>query len=296
MSWPGAEIDIDAALVRSLLRSQYPDLADLSFVKVGEGFDNSLWRLGDELVLRIPRREVAALLIENELRWLPELAGHASLATPLPLKGGAASDLFPWPWLIARWIDGVAGDETAPDVRGRSASAMATFLREIHVEAPDGAPHNPFRGVALVDREPTLLLRLRELGNTVDEEAVRSLWTSVRDAPQWSQSKRWIHGDFHPGNTLYRGGALVGVVDFGDLCAGDPATDLAGGLMSLPYEALGEFFDTYESCDDATLRRTIGWAVLLGVLFVSLGISDRPSYRNVGELALSNAAQLARDL
>ncbi|HEY5267486.1 MAG TPA: aminoglycoside phosphotransferase family protein [Acidimicrobiales bacterium] len=296
MSWPAAEVDIDAALIGSLLRSQFPALADLGVVKVAEGFDNSLWRLGDKLVLRIPRREIAADLIENELRWLPDLAGHVSLATPLPLKAGVPSDGFPWPWLIARWIDGVAGDETAPNVRAQSAVALATFLREIHLEAPDNAPHNPFRSVPLAERESVLLLRLHELGSDVDGEAVRSLWNSVRDAPRGSQPRTWLHGDFHPGNTLYRDGVLVGVVDFGDLCAGDPATDLAGGLMSLPYVALGEFFDTYKTCDDATLRRTIGWAVLFGVFFVSLGISDRPSYLSIGTLALANAAQLAKDL
>jgi len=296
MSWPAAEVVINENLIVSLLQSQYPELADLSVVKVAEGFDNTLWRLGDELVIRLPRRKLAAALIENEIRWLARIAGHVTLATPLPLRAGASSELFPWPWLIARWIDGVAGDETAPDVRGRSASAMAAFLRQIHVAAPEGAPHNPVRSVPLADRESAHFLRLHDLSGDVDDEAVRSLWNSVRDAPQWNRQNTWIHGDFHPGNTLYRDGALVGVVDFGDLCAGDPATDLAGGLMSLPYEVLRDFFDSYESLDVATLRRTIGWAVFFGVFFVSLGISDRPSYKSIGKLALANAAHLAKDL
>jgi aminoglycoside phosphotransferase (APT) family kinase protein len=295
MSWPAAEVHIDAALVVSLLRAQFPDLANLDCYKVNEGFDNSLWRLGEDLVVRIPRREIAAALIENELRWLPEVARHVSLATPLPLRAGVATDVFPWPWLIASWHNGEAGDEIDPNVRGGSAKEMAIFLRELHVEAPTDAPFNPYRSVALVDRESTLYSRLHDVEAHVDYWAVEALWKSVRDTPRWTHPGSWLHGDFHPGNTVYRDGALVGVVDFGDMCAGDPAVDLAGGLLSLPYESLHEFFDTYERCDGATLRRTIGWAVLFGVMFVSLG-RERTSYLRIGQLALANAQELATTL
>ncbi|HVB52198.1 MAG TPA: aminoglycoside phosphotransferase family protein [Acidimicrobiales bacterium] len=295
MGWPPAEVRIDAALVSSLLHAQFPDLANLNCYKVDEGFDNSLWRLGEELVVRIPRREIAAALIENELRWLPEIARHVSLATPLPLRAGVATDDFPWPWLIASWHNGEAGDEIDPKVRGRSAKEMAIFLRELHSEAPTDAPFNPFRSVSLVDRETSLYSRLYDLGDDVDFEFVEALWKRVRDTPRWDDPGHWLHGDFHPGNTLYRNGALVGVVDFGDVCAGDPAVDLAGGLLSLPYESLQEFFDAYEGCDEAMLRRTIGWAVLFGVMFLSLG-RTRTSYLSIGQLALANAKALATTL
>ncbi|HEY5110857.1 MAG TPA: aminoglycoside phosphotransferase family protein [Acidimicrobiales bacterium] len=295
MSWPPPEVPIDAALVTSLLRAQFPDLADLDCYNVSEGFDNSLWRLGTELVVRIPRREIAAGFTENELRWLPEMARHVSLATPLPLRAGVATSDFPWPWLIASWHDGEAGDEIDPKVRGRSAKKMAIFLRELHKEAPTEAPFNPFRSVSLADREASLYSRLGDLREDVDFEIVEALWKGVRDTPRWEYPGRWLHGDFHPGNTLYRDGALVGVVDFGDMCAGDPAVDLAGGLLSLPYTSLQEFFDTYERCDEATLRRTIGWAVFFGVMFVSLG-RDRTSYLSIGQLALANARELAATL
>lgn len=295
MTWPPAEVRIDAALVASLLHAQFPDLANLNCYKVDEGFDNSLWRLGEELVVRIPRREVAAALIENELRWLPEMARHVSLATPLPLRAGVATEDFPWPWLIASWHNGEAGDKIDPKVRGRSAKEMAVFLRELHHEAPTDAPCNSFRSVSLVDRETSLYSRLYDLGDDVDFEFVEALWKCVRDTPRWDSPGRWLHGDFHPGNTLYRNGALVGVVDFGDVCAGDPAVDLAGGLLSLPFESLQEFFDAYEECDEATLRRTIGWAVLFGVMFLSLG-RTRTSYLSIGQLALANAQELATTL
>jgi aminoglycoside phosphotransferase (APT) family kinase protein len=93
-----------------------------------------------------------------------------------------------------------------------------------------------------------------------------------------------------------RDGALVGVIDFGDLCAGDPATDLAGGLLALPLQSLEEFFGAYGELDDSTIRRTLGWAVHFGLMFVLLGESDEPTYGAIGRRALANAHDYARTL
>jgi aminoglycoside phosphotransferase (APT) family kinase protein len=140
MSWPAAEVKIDANLVAALLHAQYPNFDDLDYSEVAEGFDNSLWRLGPELVIRLPRRAAAVTPLENELRWLPEVARHVSLRTPLPMLPGKPGEGFPWPWLIATWIDGVPGDEVGPEILARSARSLATFLREVHVNAPRPAP------------------------------------------------------------------------------------------------------------------------------------------------------------
>jgi len=296
MTWPAAEVFIDEKLVRTLIESQYPQFAHLPCYQVGEGFDNALWRLGDDLVVRVPRREIAAELIEHELRWLPVVAGHVTLQTPLPHWAGQATEQFTWPWLIAHWIDGVPGDEVSLDDRGRPAAALATFLREIHVATPPDAPTNPFRGGPLHGRSSTFETRVLDVTDVIDVPATRELWARCLSAAPWNSAPLWLHGDLHPGNTLYRDHKLVGVVDFGDLCAGDPATDLAGALMSLPFEALEEFFATYGPLDNATMWRTVGWAMHFGVLMASLGLLSRPSYLAVGKLSLDNAAQLAATL
>jgi aminoglycoside phosphotransferase (APT) family kinase protein len=296
MSWPDAEVAIDADLVRDLVRAQFPDLAERPCVEVDEGFDNSLWRLGDDLVARLPRRSVAVSLIEKELRWLPELAGDVSLNTPLPLLAGAPSEQFAWPWLVATWVEGTPGDVVDVATRAHSAFAFATFLREIHRAAPDDAPRNPFRGVALEERATVFHTRLRDNADLVDAASAAQMFDAGVEAARWRGPPLWLHGDLHPGNTLYRDGRLVGVVDFGDLCAGDPACDLAGALLSLPFSALDEFFSVYGTCDEATVARTIGWATLFGVFFVSLGRTERPRYGPVGQLALANAARLREHL
>jgi aminoglycoside phosphotransferase (APT) family kinase protein len=296
MSWPAAEVKIDANLIAALLHSQYPNFDGVNCYEVAEGFDNSLWRLGPDLVIRLPRREAAVTPLENELRWLPEVARHVSLRTPLPLMPGNPSDAFPWPWSIPSWINGVPGDEVGPEVLARSARSLATFLREVHVDALPDAPRNPFRSVTLAARSSTFEERLGELRHELDHDEVFSLWLNCRDVPIGDRPAQWLHGDVHPGNTLYRDGELIGVVDFGDLCAGDPATDLAGGLMTLPYDEVAEFFRAHSLDDEAMLQRTIGWAVFFGVMMVSLGLHDRPSYLNVGQRALSNATRLAEGL
>ena len=292
MRWPAAEVKVDADLVAALLHSQYPNFDGLDCYEVAEGFDNSLWRLGPDLVVRVPRREAAVTPLMNELRWLSEVAGRVSLQTPLPLLAGAPSDDFPWPWSISTWIEGVPGDEVSLDVLGRSAHTSATFLRQVHVNAPPDAPRNPYRSVTLVARSTAFEERLDEMRHELNHEKVFSLWLTCRDVPIGDRPAQWLHGDFHPGNTLYRDGELIGVVDFGDLCAGDPATDLAGGLMSLPYEALPEYFAAYDLDDEAMLQRTIGWAVFFGVMMVSIGLDDRPSYLSIGQRALSNAMKM----
>ncbi len=295
MSWPEAEVVIDDALVRDLLRDQFPDLADLPCRKVNEGFDNSLWRVGADLVARLPRREMAVVPLANELRWLPVVLERVTLRTPLPVRPGQPSDRFAWPWMIATWVDGVAGDELDLERYGHTAKSLATFLRHLHAPAPSDAPYNPYRSVPIAERAESFDARLPDVRDLVDVGSATELWHRALHAPDWERPLVWIHGDFHPGNLVYRDGELNGVVDFGDLGAGDPATDLAGGLLSLPYDALEHFFAAYGAGEDATLWRTIGWAVFFGVMAASLG-RDRPTYLDFGRRGLANAATLAAQL
>jgi aminoglycoside phosphotransferase (APT) family kinase protein len=287
---------MDATLVSELLRLQHPDFADFDIRPATSGFDNTIWRLGDDFVVRLPRRAVGAVLMEHELRWLPELAPRLPLQVPTPLRAGQPCAQFAWPWSIAKWIEGSPGNTLPSDSLRSAAGPLGWFLRCLHVDAPAEAPVNEFRGVPLQRHESSFLARLKEVGDRVDREAVREVWRNALDAPQWSKSDVWIHGDLHPANTIFDHEALVGVIDFGDLCAGDPATDLAGALMSLPLESIAEFFDAYGEVDLATRRRMLGWAVHFGLMFTLLGVDDEPSYGPVGQRAIDNAISLFRSL
>jgi len=294
--WPNAEIEVSPSLVEELIRRQHPDLIDGALQELSPGFDNTIWRLGRDLVVRLPRRQIAVSLIEGEQKWLPELAPRLPLLIPSPLRVGQPSQLFPWPWTIARWIEGTPGNQVDPATRGRGAAALGEFFRALHSDAPDDAPSNPFRGVPLSAHDVSFRGRLEEIGPTLQRSQVLRIWRTALNARPMEGSPQWIHGDPHPANLIFREGELVGVVDFGDLCAGDPATDLAGGFLALPLETLDDYLRAYGAIDDATLQRILGWAVHFGLMFILLGASDDPTYGPLGRMAVDNAVAFAREL
>jgi aminoglycoside phosphotransferase (APT) family kinase protein len=204
--------------------------------------------------------------------------------------------MFPWPWTIARWIEGTPANLVDPAVLGCVAVPLGQFFRALHRDAPDDAPTNRFRDVPLRTHNDSTRGRLDEAGDAVDRAEFLRVWDASLDASPWASTPQWIHGDPHPANLIVLNDALVGVIDFGDLCAGDPATDLAGGLLALPYDSLDEFFHTYGELDDATVRRTLGWAVHFGLMFILLGESDEPTYGPIGRRAVANAVDYSRTL
>jgi len=284
---------MDVALVSDLLRLQHPDLADLEIRSETSGFDNTTWRLGDQFLVRLPRRAIGAVLMEHEHRWLPELAPRLPLKVPTPIRIGRPSPQFAWPWSVVEWIEGSPGN-TVPELTLRNgAEPLGRFLRSLHTDSPTAAPVNEFRSLPLKCYDATFLKRLDNVGDRVNAQVVLDVWRSALSAPPWSKDNVWIHGDLHPANTIFDSGALVGVIDFGDLCGGDPATDLAGALMSLPLESIDWFFDEYGVVDLATQRRMLGWAVHFGLMFTLLGIDSEPSYAPIGRRAIANATALA---
>ena len=135
---PAAEVDITEALVRKLLQAQHADLADLPLEFAGEGWDNVMVRLGEDLALRLPRRGVADQLLRNEQRWLPEIAPDLPLPVPVPLRTGQPQDEYPYAWSVLRWIEGETADLAPPDAS--EAPILAHFLKALHQLAPDEAP------------------------------------------------------------------------------------------------------------------------------------------------------------
>ncbi|MEU4804959.1 aminoglycoside phosphotransferase family protein [Actinosynnema sp. NPDC023587] len=260
-------------LVRALLREQHPDLADLGLRDVAGGWDNQLWRLGTELAVRLPRTERAPALLRTEQEWLPVLAGHLPLPTPVPVRVGEPSALFDHTWTITRWVEGEPADH-APIVRADAAETLAGFLRALHRRAPARAPANPTRGIPLAGLRDGFL-RASAVVDDVSAGAARELWEKAVAVPAWHGTPTWLHGDLHPANVIVRNGTLSGVVDFGEMCAGDPATDLSAAWILLPAGAAGRFFDAYGRADEATLARARGWAVLRALHLIGIGRNGR---------------------
>jgi aminoglycoside phosphotransferase (APT) family kinase protein len=264
------ELTFEQDLVRALLLEQHPDLADLALRDVSGGWDNQLWRLGPELAVRLPRTERAPALLLAEQTWLPMLAGRLPLPTPTPVRVGMPSSLFGHPWTIARWVEGEPADR-APVTRNESAEILAGFLRALHHQAPADAPANPSRGIPLTGLQQHIDGWLEVIADYPDADAAREAWERAVAAPAWPGAALWLHGDLHPANVVVKDGLLAGVIDFGDMCSGDPATDLSAAWILLPAGTANRFFDAYEQADEATITRARGWAVLRALNLIAIG-------------------------
>jgi len=280
---PVAEVAVDADLVRRLLADQHPDLADRALVAVEPGWDNFMYRLGDDLVVRLPRRAMSAALVEHEHRWLPALAPRLPVPVPAPVRRGRAAFGYPWSWTVCPWLPGVSALEVDPDDWTAAAEAMGRFVAALHQPAPADAPPNPYRGVPLADRSPFFVERVERMGGSLDGPAVLATWERALAQPGWDGPPVWLHGDLHPANLLVADGRLAGVIDFGDLTGGDPAYDLAVAWMWLPASVRPAFRAAagLGADDPATWIRARGWALALGVTLVAEA-GDTPAMSALG--------------
>jgi aminoglycoside phosphotransferase (APT) family kinase protein len=270
-SKPAADIEIDEPLVRSLLRAQHPDLAELPLQEVGSGWDNAMFRLGGQLAVRLPRRISVAKLIDHELAWLPQLAPLLPIAVPAPLRSGEPAGNYPVRWSIVPWLSGRNADLCEP--RADQAERLAAFLCALHRPAPASAPVNPYRGVPLRERADPMMERVRRLQQhdlLIDDRVLR-IAEDALDAPI-DVPPTWLHGDLHAGNILVDDdGAISAVIDWGDMTSGDRATDLATLWMNLGDRKARE--NAMRACtgiSDATWVRAKGWAFFY---LVTLGTS-----------------------
>jgi len=294
---PAAEVEVSADLVRRLLADQHPDLARLPVEFLANGWDNELYRVGDELVARLPRRALGAQIITNEQRWLPELAPRLPLPIPYPERTGVPSCGYPYSWSVVPYLPGVPAAQAGSFDPARAAAAVGGFLGALHVPAPADAPANPFRGVPLTERAGTFAANLALLAGQVGQDHVERdtalrVWDAALAAPGYDGRPAWLHGDLHPANILIDDGQVSGVIDFGDITAGDPASDLSVAWMLLPPACHAGFWSAYQAAGgaggragDALRARARGWAVNFAIVFLAHS-EDNPVLREVGRRTL----------
>jgi aminoglycoside phosphotransferase (APT) family kinase protein len=272
-SKPDADIEIDAALVRSLLCEQHPDLATLPLQEIDSGWDNAMFRLGEALAVRLPRRVAVTHLIEREQQWLPQLAPLLPIPVPAPVRCGRPATNYPWRWSIVPWLSGRNADLCEP--RADQAERLAAFLCALHRPAPANAPVNPYRGVPLRERAEQIAERIRRLEEhtTLLNDDVVRIYRAALAAPM-DVAPTWLHGDLHAGNLLVEDGVISGVIDWGDMTSGDRATDLATLWMNLSDRKARE--NAMRACNGAsaaTWLRAKGWAIFYGVTLGTSGLA-----------------------
>ncbi len=267
---PPVERALDASGVRALLAAQCPRFGGEAIRLVDAGWDNFIFRLGREHAVRLPRRQAAVDFLLNEQRWLGQLSARLPIAVPTTVHAGVPGAGFPWPWSVVPWIPGTTAEEHR--FGPQDALELAEVLLALHREAPAEAPSNPFRGVPLATRGELVAARLARLRAQpgIDQPRLRTLWGEACAAPL-ATDRRWLHGDLHPRNVVVRDGSLAGLIDWGDLSAGDVATDLACAwlLLDSPLDRQS-FFTTY-GASEAEVCRAMGWATHLGLALVDSG-------------------------
>jgi aminoglycoside phosphotransferase (APT) family kinase protein len=282
---PPAEVDLTDGQVSRLIRTQAPALAHRPLRAESSGWDNFMFRLGEEHVVRLPRRRAAVALVEHEQRWLPLLAPRLPLKVPAPVHCGVPGEGYPWPWSICPWIEGTPADVNPPSPH--EASSFARFLKDLHQPAPAEAPRNPYRGVPLLERRAKFdetAAKLEALGRPMQRH--RELFEAGMAAPL-DVPTSFIHGDLHPCNLLTLDGRLSGVIDWGDVAQGDPATDLAALFMLFAAdEALDRALRDYEASRH-TVTRARAWAVLLAAIFAEAGTRGDARMGPIGDRVLS---------
>lgn len=278
---PG-QIDIDLATVGQMIARQFPQWADLPLSRVpSAGTDNALFRLGTQMVVRLPLMPGSTEQVAKEQRWLPLLAPLLPLEVPLPLAHGIPGEGYPWDWSIYRWLDGeTATPERIEDAQA-AAIALAEFIRAMHAIDPAGGPapgsHNFWRGDALAPRDEDVRAALDALHGTIDVDAAAKAWDAALAAPTWDAPGVWIHGDLYSGNLLARDGRLSAVIDFGGAGVGDPACDVMAAWSFLTADTRDAFRDSM-SIDDATWARGKGWALSMALIGLPYYERTNPSW------------------
>lgn len=284
---PG-EVETDAALVRRLLSAQFPQWASLPIERVpSSGTDNALYRLGGDLVVRLPRIEWAVGDVDKDLRWLPVLAPQLPVETPLPLAKGKPAEGYPWEWGVYAWLEGENPSAADPGDAAGLAEDAAGLIRALHaIDGTGGPPARRGRPLQVQDeRARAALVALR---GAIDVEAAAAVWEEALEAPRWSGPPVWVHGDLLPGNLLLRDGRLTGVIDWAGAGVGDPACDLIVAWGLLPVETRPAF-RALVGVDNATWARGRGWALSLALIAI-------PYYADTNREFAATARHLLREV
>ncbi len=255
------ELAVDVELVAELLRAQFPELADLDLVVVEPwGTDNAIWRLGEDLVVRLPRIGWASGQPDHEARVLPRVAPALPVAVPEPVAIGEPGAGYPHRWSIHRWIDGRSADRSLVQDPGAFALELAEVVRGLGGLDPTGAPPASGRALPLRRHHDSALEAIEGAAHLIDADAAREVWHTAVQTPPHDGPPVWVHGDLE-GNCLVASGHLSGIVDWGSACAGDPAVDIQVVWSPLFTPETRAVFLNALAVDEATVLRSRGPAV-----------------------------------
>jgi len=280
------EIRIGEELVRALLTAQFPDWAAEELTAVeSAGTDHVLYRIGDELVARLPRTESAAKQTARVVQWLPTIAPHLPIAVAAPVAVGQPGEGYPFAWTVTPWIEGEEAFNGRTIKGRRPFLALGRFLHELHsIDATGGpapGPENFWRGEPLQARDEATRAAFEQIANELSLPMMARVWKRALAAPRLEGPGCWIHGDLAPGNIIVADNRVAAVIDWGGMAVGDPACDYAL-VWSLAKPGGPPVWDLATRADAATIARARGWAL-------SVAAIQLPYYRETNPELASQA-------
>jgi aminoglycoside phosphotransferase (APT) family kinase protein len=266
------ETHIDTELVRRLVAAQFSSWADLPVAPVpSSGTDNAMYRLGDDLAVRLPRIPGAAPNVAMEHRWIPFVAPHLPVAVPEPVALGEPAAGYPHPWSVCRWLPGAnpsSGDAVL-------AADLASFVAALRAVSPAGAPAAG-RGVPLAARDEPTRAALAASTELVDTVALTRMWDEALTLPAWEGPATWLHGDLAPGNVLVQDGRLTAVIDWSAAGVGDPSVDQIVAWNLLTVDGRRAFRAELGS-DEVTWLRGRAWALSISIIQLPYYLETNPA-------------------
>ena len=297
------ELVIDVGLVRILVDTSFPAWSSLPLAPLDvAGSSNALFRLGDELLVRLPRQPGGSETIEKEALWLPRMATLLPVAVPEVVAVGEPQLGYPERWSVVRWLDGDVPevvDPTAPATASRAALArdladVISALRD--AEVPPEAEMDPrlrwYRGDPLASMDETTRHNAADCRAIpdldLDLDACLRLWEEAVALPTTgAPTTSWYHGDLLAENLLVRDGRLAAVLDFGGLAVGDPTIDLVVAWELLDPSSREEFRRAV-GVDDASWLRGRAWALAIALMTFPYYWRTMPE-RCAGRLAMARS-------
>lgn len=263
---------IDVALVRGLIKTQFPQWADLPVWPVASsGWDNRTFHLGETMSVRLPSAAHYAGAVAKEQRWLPwlarALAPLVAYQIPVPVAQGAPAADYPWPWSVYRWLDGATATRDNIADMTQFACDLAGFLCALQTLDTADGPVRTLRGGSLQRYDAQVHEALERLDKQIDGAHARHIWQEALAEP-FDEKPVWYHGDVAAGNLLISEGRLSAVIDFGGLGVGDPACDLCIAWTFLEPISRAAFRAAVNP-SDAIWNRGRGWALWKALIVVA---------------------------
>ncbi|MBO3086003.1 aminoglycoside phosphotransferase family protein [Cellulomonas fengjieae] len=280
------ELDLPVALVANLLADQFPQWSDLPVRRLASsGTDNAMFRLGDDLVVRMPRIHWASGTVDHEATWLPRVDGHLPVTVPRVLAVGTSARGYPWTWSVMTWVPGV--NPVLDRLREPVALArdLAALVRSVRALPLDGG--KPKAG-PLADRDEQVRRDIVAVADEIDTAEVTAVWEHALATAEWDGRSTWVHCDIAPGNLLLTGDRLTGLIDFAGIGTGDPTLDLGVAWNLLPPPARAVFRSELD-VDETTWTRARARALAQALV-------QLPYYRDTNPVLAANARHVIREV